>query len=152
MLLVALLVPFVLLAACIAANPVFIRDSLVDVSVPITKHVSANNTLNAIQRDRARVANFASRFGASTLDIVPNVPLDDYGVVFVASIGVGEPPTYCESCQFLLAVSYIPILDQLIIDTGSANTWVGANQAYQVTKSSQKTTDSVVSIVSRADF
>ena len=48
-------------------------------------------------------------------------------------------------------ISYMPILDELIVDTASANTWVGANLPYQVTPSSVKTSDSVVSTVSHAD-
>jgi hypothetical protein len=100
MLLVVLLVPFVLLAACIAANPAIIRDSPTGVSLPITKRVDANGILNVVQRDQARVANFATQFGASTSDTV-SLSLDDYGVAYVADIGIGNPPTSCESCQFL---------------------------------------------------
>ena len=43
------------------------------------------------------------------------------------------------------------ILDELLIDTGSSNTWVGANKAYKVTNTSVKTSDRVVSIDSCAD-
>ena len=43
------------------------------------------------------------------------------------------------------------ILDDLIIDTGSSNTWVGGNKPYKETTTSVKTSDMVVRIVSRAD-
>ena len=49
-------------------------------------------------------------------------------------------------------VSYILILDQLVVDTGSSNIWVGANKSYIKTKTSIKTSDSFVSIVSRDGF
>ena len=101
MLLVVLLVPFVLLAACIAANPAIIRNYPTGVSLPITKRVDANGILSIVQRDQARVANFATQFDASNSDTAPSVPLDYYGVAYVANIGVGDPPTSCESRQFL---------------------------------------------------
>lgn len=43
------------------------------------------------------------------------------------------------------------ILDNLAVDTATANTWVGANQPYTITSTSLQTSDSVVSIVSPAD-
>ena len=46
----------------------------------------------------------------------------------------------------------MPNLDNLILDTAGANTWVGANAPYIQTVSSVQTDDSVVSIVSRADL
>src|SRR6266446_6981724 len=41
-----------------------------------------------------------------------------------------------------------PFLDDLIVDTGSSNTWVGANKPYTKTNTSVKTDDSVVSVMS----
>ena len=40
------------------------------------------------------------------------------------------------------------LLDTLLIDTGSSNTWVGAGQPYVQTSTSQETDDTVVSIAS----
>jgi hypothetical protein len=48
----------------------------------------------------------------------------------------------------MVRVSYILAQDQLLVDSGSAITWVGANKNYVETKSSVKTKDSVVSIAS----
>ena len=48
----------------------------------------------------------------------------------------------------MVRVTYILAQDQLLVDSGSATTWVGANKAYVETKSSVKTKDSVVSIAS----
>jgi hypothetical protein len=80
----------------------------------------------------------------------PSIPLNNIGGVYVATIGVGVPPTECESCKFLSRmVSYILAQDQLLVDSGSALTWLGANgKTYVKTKSSVKTKESVVSIAS----
>jgi cathepsin E len=94
------------------------------------------------------------KHSSSTLDETHNLPLNKTGIVYSASVGIGDPPTYCESYQFspgTISYSYMPISDNLILDTGSANTWVGANKEYQVTSSSVKTGDFVVRIVSRTD-
>jgi hypothetical protein len=48
----------------------------------------------------------------------------------------------------MVRVSYILAQDQLLVDSGSAITWVGANKHYVETKSSVKTKNSVVSIAS----
>jgi hypothetical protein len=101
MLLIVFLVPFVLLAACIAANPAIIRDTQTGFSLPITKRVSDSGIFNVVQKDQARVANFATQFDASTSVMIPSLPLDDYGMAYIANIGIGSPPTNCESCQFL---------------------------------------------------
>jgi len=65
--------------------------------------------------------------GVQRRDSSTNVPLNvnlSQGL-YTASIGVGSPPTTFN----------------LIIDTGSSNTWVGANTAYVVTSTSMKTSD-----------
>jgi cathepsin E len=121
-----LLAPFAVLATDVAANPIVARGSPTCISLAITKRLNVNGTLNVVQRDQARLATMAM-FTWSTLASVIPVSL----------------------VNFCLVVSYMPILDELIVDTGSSNTWVGANKAYQLTQSSEKTSDFVVSIVSR---
>ena len=104
MLLVASLAPFcLLLATGTAANPLIVaRDSATGFSLPIVKRINPNGTLNVVQRDQARAASFANRSGVLALDsTVPELPLIDSANTYVASIGVGSPTTYCESCQFL---------------------------------------------------
>ncbi|KAF9374971.1 hypothetical protein CPC16_000967 [Podila verticillata] len=54
-------------------------------------------------------------------------PADNRAVTYIASVGIGSPPTYYD----------------LIIDTGSSNTWIGANKTYVRTSTSRKTADSV---------
>jgi hypothetical protein len=101
MLLVASLATFCFLAPRLAANPVVARDSPTGFSLPIVKCINPNGTLNVVQRDQARAASFANRAGVSILATVPDLPLSDNGNVYVASIGVGNPPINCESRQFL---------------------------------------------------
>lgn len=57
------------------------------------------------------------------------VDVTDAGVTYTASVGVGNPPT-----QYTL-----------LIDTGSSNTWVGADQSYVKTGTSKSTGESIVS-------
>ncbi|KAH9992889.1 aspartic peptidase domain-containing protein [Russula vinacea] len=120
MLLVAssLLAPLVVLVqlSAVAGSPILIRDSLI--SVPITKNIYRN--------DNGTVdINFAS--SQSTLDATPdlNLPLSNTNFAYIASMA--SVPTY--------------LLYNLLVDTGSANTWVGANQPYKETDSSEKTYD-----------
>lgn len=157
MLPVASLAPIFLLATCVAANPVVnrgpIRGSPTGITLPISRklNVKGNETLDVVQRDKARRMSIANQLD-STSSSSPSIGLIDNVFVYVASVGVGNPPTYCKSCQSLLGmVSYMPILDNLAVDTATANTWVGANQPYTITSTSLQTSDSVVSIVSPAD-
>ncbi|KAK3823850.1 MAG: family A1 protease [Linnemannia elongata] len=55
-----------------------------------------------------------------------SIPLENQVVHYIASVGIGSPPTEYK----------------LIVDTGSSNTWIGANTAYVPTSSSQQTPDS----------
>ncbi|KAF9286314.1 hypothetical protein BGZ68_003049 [Mortierella alpina] len=56
-------------------------------------------------------------------------PADNRATSYIASVGIGSPPTFYN----------------LIIDTGSSNTWIGANKTktYKPTSTSRKTGDSV---------
>ena len=153
MLLVASLAPFVLLATEVAANPVVTRDSS-GFSVPISKKFHDNSTTDVVKSDRARLMSFRNQSDNSALFSTPSVSLSDNVFSYIATVGVGSnnPPTNCESCQLPPSiVSYMHILDKLVLDTASAITWVGANQTYTVTQSSASTSDSVVSTALSTD-
>ena len=152
-LLIAVLAPFVGLSARVTADPIVSRDSLV--RFPIMKQINAKfanhpSSSNPAQRDLIRSRNLVQRRDSSTLEGTINVPLTltlnlSNGFVYSASIGVGCPPTFCESCQFLPdIVSYMPILDELVVDTGSSFIWVGANKPYVVINTSVKTSNTVL--------
>ena len=148
MLLVAILASFVVLATTIADS------NGIHVSLHITGHKNGSfhgmNPFHLSRRDQKRWMNLVKGGRRSTSETT-DVPLADYFcVVYSANVGVGDPPAYCESCRFIPGVVYyMPVLDNLMIDTGSSNTWLGANKAYNVTKTSVKTDHSFVSIVSR---
>jgi hypothetical protein len=152
MLLVTFLVSFVVLATRVVAGPTVIRDSDSRISLSISRHINPNGKLDLIQRDRKHSKNSVKdrqRRSSST----PNLTVSDTGTVYVTSVGIGEPATSCESSQLPPGiVSYMPNLDNLILDTAGANIWVGANQPYKMTSSSVKTGNSVVSVVSSADL
>jgi hypothetical protein len=155
MLLVASLAPFVLLATEVVANPVVIRESgSSGVSVPISKKFSNNSTTDVVKSDQARLMSFRNQSDRSALFSTPSVSLSDNVFSFIATVGIGNanPATNCESFQFPPSiVSYMPVLDKLVLDTASAITWVGANQTYKVTQSSASTPDSVVSTALSTD-
>ncbi|KAG7452252.1 aspartic protease [Guyanagaster necrorhizus] len=121
---------FVLSSLIVAAysSPVVIPRS--PVSLPIAKKFNFNGTRTIVERDRARVAALRSRADGArnvTRRAVVNEDVDNVAVVYSASIGVGSPATTYE----------------LIIDTGSSNTWVGAGTRYVQTSTSTETSNRV---------
>ena len=151
MLLLAEFASLFVLASGVVADPSLARDSLI--KVPISKRVNFNGVPDFSKRDREHLRKLVKRGGqqrqSSTVNKTPDIPLNNTGGIYVATIGVGDPPTNCESCKFLpRMVSYILAQDRLILDSGSSLTWVGANTPYVKTKSSVKTKEFAVSIAS----
>ncbi|KAJ7834081.1 family A1 protease [Mycena leptocephala] len=60
---------------------------------------------------------------------VVNEPVENADTIYLASVVIGSPGTACKS---------------LLVDTGSANIWVGANKPYVVTSTSRSTGEAVV--------
>jgi cathepsin E len=147
MLLLAAFTPFIVLATWVVADPNATPNS--PISLRIIKQINAAGVFHPSQRDQKRWINLVKSGQRSTSGITA-VPLEDFALIYSANISVGDPPTFCGSCQFLSGtVFHMPILDNLLVDTGSSNTWLGANNPYVQTKTSVKTDDFVVSIVSR---
>ncbi|KAI0789828.1 acid protease [Abortiporus biennis] len=128
-------------------------------SVPFVSRVVGQHALEIISRDKARAQKILAginphgpvgRFraarhrghhghhggsgGGSTEPEVPGggessngVDVTDAGVTYTASVGVGQPAT-----QYTL-----------LIDTGSSNTWLGADKKYVKTSTSKSTGDRV---------
>jgi hypothetical protein len=105
MLLIAALASFVVLASRVVADPSTTSNS--PISVPIAKHVT--RPFNPSQRDREHLRNLVKgvqrRDFSNSERIISDVHLNDVGLDYTASVGIGNPPTYCESFQFLLAQS-----------------------------------------------
>ena len=160
---IAVLAPFVELAARVVAHPNLLSPRNVSsgqYSMPIVKHhfnFSQSGSLNIAQRNLIRSRNLmgdVQRRGAAPSEGIADVPATVNTTLggYYASIDVGNPPTSCESCPFLPGiVSYMHILDDLLIDTGSSMTWVGGNKPYVATDTSVKTSNIMVSIVLRMD-
>ena len=150
-LLATLLAPFVELAARVAADPNTSLNSRV--RLPIKKHIHADQpgSFKPAQRDlmRSRSLVRGVQQRDSSTSMRPSTVDLTFGY-YSLSMGVGDPPTFCEFCPFLPDIAlYMPILDELLVDTGSSITWVGANKSYIVTNTSVKTSNRVVSIALR---
>ncbi|KAG6876174.1 hypothetical protein C0993_005146 [Termitomyces sp. T159_Od127] len=123
-----------LLALAVSANPIVVRDS--PVKLPLTRRLNVTSVHNLIRHDLARAKHLRARAEALSKGVSPDVfssdaiidePVDNQAVSYIASIGVGSPATTYE----------------LIIDTGSSNTWIGAGTSYRPTSTSSKTSNSV---------
>ncbi|KAG1814155.1 aspartic proteinase [Suillus variegatus] len=115
----ASLLTIIPLALSITASPVEVVNS--PITLPIARRLNVSDgTINLLQQDRDRMAALKDptlkRSGRST-------PATNVGNTYLVAVGVGSPPT-----------TY-----NLIVDTGSSNTWVGAATEYAVTKTSINT-------------
>ncbi|EMD36749.1 hypothetical protein CERSUDRAFT_114658 [Gelatoporia subvermispora B] len=114
----------------VTAKPVVVRDS--PITLPIVRKLNLKGEATIADIDRARVQGFRDRsiatvHGASAAAAVLNVPVTNGLVQYTASVGVGSPATNYD----------------LIVDTGSSNTWIGAGQSYKKTSTSKSTGSSV---------
>lgn len=120
---------FVLTSLVVAGltSPVVIPRS--PVSFPIARKLNfGNGTSTIVERDRTRVAALRSRASKNaTRRAVVNEDVDNVAVLYTASIGIGSPATTYD----------------LIVDTGSSNTWVGAGTKYVQTSTSTQTSNRV---------
>ncbi|KAI0333920.1 acid protease [Cubamyces sp. BRFM 1775] len=113
-----------------AAPATVVVDNMV--TLPIAKRFNFTGSGKMLQHDQARARSLRERAIARATGTPPppssevgSVPINNQLVTYTAYVGIGTPPT-----------DYI-----LIVDTGSANTWVGANQQYVVTSSTEPTGD-----------
>ncbi|KIJ23154.1 hypothetical protein M422DRAFT_276334 [Sphaerobolus stellatus SS14] len=136
--------------AVFALNTPVVRvtDSLI--SVPFAKRISAGGVKNFVEADRARARSFVEvgkRKAAVRAAVAAGLPVPDAGaassvpvtnslVQYTASVGVGSPAS-----QF-----------NLVVDTGSSNTWVGATKKFVQTSTSVKTKNSVSVTYGSGDF
>ncbi|KJA26749.1 hypothetical protein HYPSUDRAFT_63538 [Hypholoma sublateritium FD-334 SS-4] len=123
------LLPALLLALCVVAKPVALRSGSSH-SLPISKRLNTTSIHNLVHHDQLRAKYLKSRacFNGG-LDTRTNQPVENQAVQYIATIGVGSPIT-----NFSLAV-----------DTGSSNTWIGADtdNPYVKTSSSSATSNNV---------
>jgi cathepsin E len=124
-----------LLALTVVAKPVVVDNF---VTLPISRRFNFNSTRTLVDRDLARVNHLRTRAAAKHAGraVAVNEPVDNQAVTYVAAVGVGSPAT-----------TY-----QLLVDTGSSNTWVGATQAYVRTSTSVATGQEVAVEYGSGDF
>ncbi|KAI6015051.1 aspartic peptidase domain-containing protein [Pisolithus orientalis] len=128
---VASLLTTVLLALSTAASPVEIRSPLI--TLPFARSLNTRGgTVNLLQHDQVRATALRDRgnaIAAGRLDRrQSNMPITTFEAAgYIAAVGVGSPAT-----------TY-----NLIVDTGSSNTWVGAGTPYKVTNTSVDTGEPV---------
>jgi cathepsin E len=125
----ATLLATVFLALTVAANPIVVKRSLV--TLPVSRRIHLNGK-SILEHDQLRAQGLkakgeASAAGISSRRSVISSQATNGAVDYVASIGVGSPPT-----QY-----------NLIVDSGSSNTWLGAGKAYVKTSTSTKTNQAV---------
>ncbi|KAJ3974764.1 family A1 protease [Lentinula raphanica] len=123
------LLTFVTLALGIIANPTLIDRSPV-LSIPLTKVHNITSGHNLVASGLARAQNFKDRAKAHDLAEIrkrQSVPVTNEVITYLASVEVGASDT-----------TY-----QLIVDTGSSNTWVGATTKYMPSSTSTDTGDRV---------
>ena len=131
-------------AVSVSASPIVVRDS--PVTFPIARRLNLTGAANIVQADLARAKVLKARSQATKAAAVDtavgkifpvtNVPITNQAVTYTANVGVGTPPTNYD----------------LIVDTGSSNTWVGANRPYVNTSSSVDTGVEVVGLPAGYSF
>ncbi|KZT43813.1 acid protease [Sistotremastrum suecicum HHB10207 ss-3] len=129
----ALLSALVLVSVVYATPVVQINESII--TVPIAKKIALTGSANFVEAERQRAqkiiahgkAKAAARAQGLSAAAVVGVPVTNGVVTYTASVGVGSPATQYD----------------LLIDTGSSNTWVGAGKAYVKTSTSVQTKDKV---------
>lgn len=102
------------------------------VRLPVVRHHNLTGTTVAAS-DRARAQHFKNKHANSKTGVVQSrgpfgIDVTNSLVSYVAEVQVGSPPQTFD----------------LIVDTGSSNTWVGAMTEYKPTPSSKDTGDSMV--------
>jgi len=89
-----------LLALAVAATPiapvVTVRNG--PVTLPISRRLSKKSGINLHQNDMKRANALFGRGGyqANALAELDSTPVDNRDVSYIASVGVGSPPTQCE--------------------------------------------------------
>ncbi|KAH0591109.1 hypothetical protein H2248_001212 [Termitomyces sp. 'cryptogamus'] len=128
----ASLLSTLLLVLTVSANPIVVRES--QVKLPLSRRLNVTSVHNLLRHDVARAKFLRARAeaklsGTSAFDTRADVneQVDNQAVTYIAAVGVGSPATTYD----------------LLVDTGSSNTWVGATRAYVRTGTSVQTNNRV---------
>ncbi|OSX56970.1 hypothetical protein POSPLADRAFT_1067980 [Postia placenta MAD-698-R-SB12] len=123
-------------ASAATANPFVVRDKA-PITIPFTRRFNFTGESTLAEMDRIRAQSFMCGCGRgngcnyvseqSAAATIFDTDATNGAVDYTISTGIGSPPTYYT----------------LIVDTGSSNTWVGADQAYVQTSTSEATGETV---------
>lgn len=106
----------------VAASPVYrTPGGVAKLAVTLITRLNATGISNIADADRARIKFMREKGGFRKRDA--SVSVANSVVLYLAQVGIGSPST-----------EYT-----LLVDTGSSNTWVGANKAYTPTSTSHYT-------------
>jgi len=119
---ISLLSVLTLLGAALAAPTVVIDEP--HISLPLNKrHTNVGSAYNVLEHDRARIQAFKDKYAKE-----PSLTKRN------AAVTATNVPTY-----YSLPVEVGDQTFDLIVDTGSSNTWVGAGTKYKASSTSTKT-------------
>ncbi|TFK89412.1 acid protease [Polyporus arcularius HHB13444] len=107
------------------ADALFVRRDAAPITLPFARRVNATGAAKLLKIDQARAKALKSRAKTGTpssrLSAISNVPASNQAVDYTTTVTVG-------SQQF-----------ELLIDTGSSNTWVGSRGGFAGTDNTQDT-------------
>ncbi|KAI0708411.1 acid protease [Earliella scabrosa] len=107
------------------------RKTASPVTLPFARRLNFTGAANILQIDQARAKGLrehaTAKPGKFTKTPIISTPATNQAVDYVATVGVGNPPTSFD----------------LLIDTGSSNTWVGAGRPFVATDTTFDTGDLV---------
>ncbi|KAH9848582.1 aspartic proteinase precursor [Lenzites betulinus] len=128
------LLPIVSLAvAAVVAKPVVVRDSPISLSIARRFNVTAAANVLKADQARAKVLKNQGLAGGKSASFKS-----------AAAAAIGVPVTNgARHTSHPMYVCATRLVHNLIVDTGSSNTWVGADTAYVQTSSSVDTGDEV---------
>ncbi|KAG1869080.1 aspartic peptidase domain-containing protein [Suillus tomentosus] len=122
----ASLLTIIFLALSIAGSPVEIDIS--PITLPIARRLNlSDGPINLLQQDKARVTALRDNSLSTQGGHTSSTPVINNVQGYLITVGIGSPATTYD----------------LIVDTGSSNTWVGANTKYVKTKTSVDTREPV---------
>ena len=144
----ASLLTTLLFALSIAATPLEVRTP--QVTLLLAKHINnSGGIIKLLEHDQARAAALKYR-GAAIQNGKLNrradsTPDTNVGVLYIAAVAIGNPATTCMLSSVDFHHTRLKTADNLLLDTGSSTTWVGAGQPYKQTSTSKDTGQPVVS-------
>ena len=127
----ALFLLLALIPSVISTPALHIRDS--PITLPIAKRFAESGARDIVARQQARARQLLSRTNGRHDD---SIDITNFGSVYTTSIGIGSPPIYYD----------------LLVDTGSSNTWVGSGKPYVKTKTSINTYQNVSVLYGTGDL